>query len=324
MTLSLVVTRAVCNEIAEHIQHLRGVITTAGLTAKPPFYMKMQKVASTPGNEAAYFKPPGQQTKADFKTGASILWLGWVNQRPNPWQITRPLAGITTLPPREARSAYDWNYRQEGSEYIREGSLFTPQRAGRKPAGRAGQETLHRNWLRWTHEAIVVEVVEMAGGIEYVLTFETGQIGLRLRPLSELLNNPFVYIGYVPPAPREPENLPKMLAREALLPASVVAAEEAGTLISFELPSEPEPPVAPAPEPEPDENWLAWQSLTRRERQVVTLICGGKSTAEVAERLGIERNTVKKHLQKAMKKFKVHNRGDLRKLVAEIRAGNRD
>jgi hypothetical protein len=31
----LIVTRAVCNEVAEHIQHLRGLTPPGGLTAKP-------------------------------------------------------------------------------------------------------------------------------------------------------------------------------------------------------------------------------------------------------------------------------------------------
>jgi DNA-binding CsgD family transcriptional regulator len=323
VTLSLVVTRAVCNEIAEHIQHLRGVTPAGGLTAKPAWYMKMQKAsmqaagqAPPQGADLPYFKPPGQQTREDYKPGASILWLGWVNQRPNIWQITRPLEGVHTLPPRDAWTPYAWNYRLEGGEYIREANTAVrSQAAGKKRPGRPGQGQMLKNWLRWTHEAIVVEVAEMAGGVEYVLTFETGQIGLRLRPLKELLNNPYVYIGYVPSIDQEPDNLPKMISPATLLPAGSTAP--AGG-ISFEIPWE-EP--VPAPEPPIEETrWQIWQSLTRREVQVVTLICSRKTIPEIAERLEIKRSTVKKHLQNAMRKFDVHSRDELKQVVADVRS----
>ena len=43
-----------------------------------------------------------------------------------------------------------------------------------------------KEYLRWKHEATVVEVVERIDGQKYVLTFETGQIGVVLRRLSDL------------------------------------------------------------------------------------------------------------------------------------------
>ncbi len=301
MTLALVVTRAVCNEIAEHIQHLRGRSPTGGLTAKPIWYLSEQNAARSkppqaPPVDLPFFKPPGQQKKEDFKPGASILWLGWVYERPNPWQIAHPIEGINTLPPRDTFTSYSWNYRTEGSEFVREAKI---------------SNQLAKNWLRWTHEATVVEVVVMADGLEYVITFETGQIGLRRRALRELLNNAYVYVGYVPPAPLEPENLAKMIARDTLLPAGpAVAARET----AFET---PEVEIA-IPAPEFESKLQIWQSLSKRERQVVTLICSGKSILEIAERLGIERSTVKKHLGAAMRKFGVHSRGELRQVIAKI------
>ncbi len=307
MTLALVVTRAVCNEIAEHIQHLRGRSPTGGLTAKPIWYLSEQNAArqnaarseplQAPPVDLPYFKPPGQQKKEDFKPGASILWLGWVYERPNPWQIARPIEGLNTLPPRDTFSPYSWNYRTEGGEFVREAKV---------------SNQLAKNWLRWTHEATVVEVAEMADGREYVITFETGQIGLRLRSLRELLNNAYVYMGYVPPAPLEPESLSKMIAHDTLLPAgAAVAARER----AFEV---PEVEIA-IPAPEFETKLQIWQTLTKRERQVVTLICGGRSIPEIADRLGIERGTVKKHLQHIMHKFGVHGRLELRQAVAEIK-----
>jgi hypothetical protein len=50
-TKRLNVTSAVCNEVAEHIQHLRGIKPPGGLTAKPAWYLsKKQKV---PKNQIA-------------------------------------------------------------------------------------------------------------------------------------------------------------------------------------------------------------------------------------------------------------------------------
>ena len=58
----------------------------------------------------------------------------------------------------------------------------------------------------------------MADGRDYVLTFETGQIGLNLRPLSRLLNVWDIFVGYVPAAPAEPPQVSEMLDHAKLLP----------------------------------------------------------------------------------------------------------
>lgn len=49
-------------------------------------------------------------------------------------------------------------------------------------------------------------------------------------------------------------------------------------------------------------------SLTGRERQVLQLVAGGRSTAEVAERLHLSRATVKSHLSHALPKLGVQDR----------------
>jgi hypothetical protein len=235
-TLALVVSRAVCNEVSEHIQHLRGVAPAAGLTSKPPWYLRNQ--AAAPGK--VYFKRPGLLT--DFKNGASILFLGWVQRQPNAWQIAHPLTGIDLLPPgarpvkfnkRYVKDADpDWTYRLEGDYYIRFSNVAV-QSAAAQPAANVkakdkkkkekdkppksgpnvglGKATLVREWLRWTHEAIVVEVAEMAGGT-FVLTFETGQIGLNLRPAGRLVNAWDIFVGYVPENPDLPGDLELTLA----------------------------------------------------------------------------------------------------------------
>ena len=123
-TLDLIVTRAVCNEIAEHIQHLRGVVPGAGLTAKPRFYNgKSQKTKklSEGDPQKAYFKYP--RKSEDFRNGASILWMGIVTNQPNPWQIVKSIPGFN----------------------------FATDQGG-------------DGFLRWTHEATVVGVADMLDG----------------------------------------------------------------------------------------------------------------------------------------------------------------
>ncbi len=247
LTLSLIVTRAVCNEIAEHIQHLRGVKPAAGLTAKPTWYMNMMR--KMPGQ--AYLRRP--MSAEDFLPGASILFLGWTSQRPNPWQIALRLPGIELLPEamrpvksvrksiamRKSSSGAatdEWTYRESGNEFVRtmrpyvrtmaplpESKVKQLKKKGKsdQEIRALGREKLVRGdtiteWLRWTHEATVIEVVELSSGA-YVLTFETGKIGLNLRPLARLINAWDVWVGYVPASPIPKEKLAGMLSRKKIL-----------------------------------------------------------------------------------------------------------
>ena len=169
-TLELIVSRAVCNEIAEHIQHLRGLVPPGGLTAKPSWYLGLQK--KDPAQ--TYFRRPS--SLGEMKSGASILFLGWVTQRPNAWQIANPLPGIDLL-----------------------GGTQPPGTPVADPKVEKKVAPVHPTslFLRWTHEATIVDVQEMADGFQ-VLTFETGQIGLNLRPLFRMLNHWDVFVGYTP------------------------------------------------------------------------------------------------------------------------------
>jgi hypothetical protein len=233
-TLDLIVTRAVCNEIAEHIQHLRGRVPFAGLTSKPKWYLKWQEqTKALPANapeKAFLVQAPAE---VHFISGASILWLDWVDREPNAWQVAQPLPGYNIppgsvhIPKGKTATTVEWAFHQVGNTF---------QRTRRKPTirelrqqGRTNQEIeairqemkksggFVKNYLRWTHEAIVVGVEQLLDG-KYVLTFETGQIGLVLRRLSDLAGNPKVFVGYIPPADEEPENLDAMLDPAKILP----------------------------------------------------------------------------------------------------------
>jgi hypothetical protein len=135
--------------------------------------------------------------------------------------------GSVHIPKGKTATTVEWAFHQVGNTF---------QRTRRKPTirelrqqGRTNQEIeairqemkksggFVKNYLRWTHEAIVVGVEQLLDG-KYVLTFETGQIGLVLRRLSDLAGNPKVFVGYIPPADEEPENLDAMLDPAKILP----------------------------------------------------------------------------------------------------------
>jgi hypothetical protein len=163
----LIVARAVCNETAEHIQHIRGHLPPGGLTPKPSWYLNLEKESKMPG--AYYVKPT---SAADYKTGASILWLRFVNSEPNAWQIAKPIAskdGEGLLPeeflgkrPQPKKDAsVPWVYKP--GEVTTRAKTFVDANK---------QKTTQQQWLRWIHEATVAEVAETVDGT-YVYTFET-------------------------------------------------------------------------------------------------------------------------------------------------------
>jgi DNA-binding CsgD family transcriptional regulator len=60
-----------------------------------------------------------------------------------------------------------------------------------------------------------------------------------------------------------------------------------------------------------------WKRLTRREQQVVGLVCLKYSNAEIAERLEISSETVRSHVRSAMRKFKARSKADLLVMLAD-------
>jgi hypothetical protein len=224
----------VCNEVAEHIQHLRGNQPGAGLTSKPKWYINMQSKTEglTKDDPEKCYLVQGAQEK-HFKNGASILWLDWVDRQPNAWQIALPLKGYD-IPPgvslsrRKAASTTEWSVHGVGASYQRTRRKPTIRELRKQGKTEAEIEAIRdemrrhggffRQYLRWTHEATVVDVVEMLDG-KFVLTFETdyGTMGLTRRRLNTLQDYDFVFVGYVPKADQEPDNLDEMLDADALL-----------------------------------------------------------------------------------------------------------
>jgi len=169
-TQEVIVTRAVCNETAEHAQHIRGHLPPGGLTANAARYVKLAG-NKTPGT---YFThPTGAE---DYTQGASIFWLRYVNSQPSEWQVPElaqdskgvgfaPSGSIGSRPqPRTGKNApsapVPWTYM--GGGLTRSRTTLDAQKA----------KVTQNQWLRWIHEATVIEVVDIADGT-YVYTFET-------------------------------------------------------------------------------------------------------------------------------------------------------
>ena len=167
----LIVSRAVCNETAEHAQHMRGQLPPGGLTDNAARYFKLFK-EKAPG--ANFIRPTGQEY---YLQGASIFWLRFVNNEPSQWQIAKAVQdangvgllstgsvgkqekdkGGKNAPP----STQPWQYKM-GDPITR---TRTTLDANKKPVPQT-------QWLRWIHEATVIEVVDSADD-RYVYTLET-------------------------------------------------------------------------------------------------------------------------------------------------------
>lgn len=168
-TQEIIVTHAVCNETAEHSQHIRGHLPPGGLTDNAARYVKLA-AEKTPG--CYFIKPTGAE---HYTQGASIFWLRYVNSEPSVWQIPKPTQdanGVGLAPtitkaqakPKGGKNApppaVPWTYKGGGMTRTR-----TTLDAEKK-------KVTQSQWLRWIHEATTIEVVDTADGT-YVYTFET-------------------------------------------------------------------------------------------------------------------------------------------------------
>lgn len=65
-----------------------------------------------------------------------------------------------------------------------------------------------------------------------------------------------------------------------------------------------------------DKRILTWESLTSRQQEIVAMLCLSYSNPKIARRLGISVNAVKRHVQKILERFGVHDRIGLRQQLA--------
>jgi hypothetical protein len=217
-THELIVSRAVCNETAEHAQHIRGHLPPGGLTPKPKWYLDNEKENKLPG--AYYTKPTSEK---DYTQGASIFWLRFVDKEPSAWQVAKPVAtkdGESLLS--EDLLAKKLKNSSETPWTYKPGDVTTRSRSFTD----ANQKKVNeQQWLRWIHEATVAEVAETAEGT-MVITYETAlpdgdkgtsAVGIFKMPLfwhlsdgtEDAYNRSFV--GYLPEGQVPMEHLKTML-----------------------------------------------------------------------------------------------------------------
>ncbi len=60
-----------------------------------------------------------------------------------------------------------------------------------------------------------------------------------------------------------------------------------------------------------------WKSLSQREQQTVALSCIGYTNVEIAKRMGISPETVKAHMLRAVHKFGVRGKAELREILVD-------
>ena len=228
-TLELIVTRAVCNEVAEHCQHIRGYLPPGGLAARPKWYVTNETENAVPGSY--YVKPTSEK---DYTQGASILWLRFVSaatSNPTQWRVakwieTKQKVGLL---PAEFRTKTGkdggWVYRF-GEVITRAHTTITPDK----------RKIVENQWLRWIHEATVAEVAETADGMT-IITYETAlpgglegssAVGTFKIPLDWLLSDGTEdqynrsFAGYVPERQVPVEYLNKMLDWNKIFKKKVV------------------------------------------------------------------------------------------------------
>ncbi|HSL31825.1 MAG TPA: hypothetical protein VK900_21660 [Anaerolineales bacterium] len=227
----LIVTSSVCNEVAEQILHLRGHSPGGGLTGLVDWYMRMVREEKTQGVSQRYFvfSQPGAEEYC--KIGATILWLRFVHDKPNPWRIAKPLAtkqGDRLIPERyrAKTGAEDWTY------FEGDGVRRTRQRVLDKK-----KKVTDEQWLRWMHAATVAKVAETADG-PVVLTFETAlpyddpsvsAVGVFKHSLQNLMydggeENYFgAFLAYVPEVEMPVRDLEEMLDWNKILRRQVMS-----------------------------------------------------------------------------------------------------
>jgi hypothetical protein len=157
------VSRAVCNEVAEHILHLRGHSGPAGLASAADWYIhagELGKDMDESDRERPYFVKP--KSIEDYRSGAAILWLKYRKDPPPQWNIVKPFVttrGETILPAHYLNGG-NWTYKEKGLYRFR------------TAPNEKGMMIRTEQYLFWVHIATVAEVGETADG-KVALTYET-------------------------------------------------------------------------------------------------------------------------------------------------------
>jgi hypothetical protein len=157
------VSRAVCNEVAEHILHLRGHSGPAGLASAADWYVHAGEAGSKMSDsepDKPYFVMP--KTIEDYRAGAAILWLKYRKDPPPQWNVVKPFTtarGEVIVPPKYLNGGR-WTYKEQGN--------FRTRTAPNDK----GFSVQVSQYLFWIHIATVAEVADTPDGM-VVITYET-------------------------------------------------------------------------------------------------------------------------------------------------------
>ena len=226
----LIVTSSVCNEVAEQIQHLRGHTPSGGLTGIVDWYMRAVSEDKVPGEPRPFFSFVKEGAESYYREGASILWLRFVHELPNPWRVAKPLSvnGDRLIPEKYRRQK-----GKDGEWTYFESDVITRRRT------RVVEKRTYRDqqWLRWMHAATVAKVAETADG-PVVLTFETAlpyddptvsAVGIFKHDLSNLMwdggedNYNGSFIAYLPQGQIPARDFEEMLDWNKILRRQVMS-----------------------------------------------------------------------------------------------------
>ena len=195
----IVATAVVCNQLAEHAQHLHGKKLAQGIPAAVNWYQaRAAEAAAKPvtGSDRAFFIRP---TKAqDFVTGSGLFWAHFESKKEKAkGNMAHRLQGIDFLT--EGKKVIVDGLEENGWTYhvAANGDITRT-----KGEGAAAQ----LQWFAWQHEATVVDRTEGK-----IITFETS-FGARihtwtLRSLVDPMSEPWlrdkhedtnVFVGFAP------------------------------------------------------------------------------------------------------------------------------
>ncbi|MFN2237678.1 MAG: hypothetical protein ACK2U1_25890, partial [Anaerolineales bacterium] len=173
-TLDPVVTRAVCNEISEHILHLRWLTPAGGLNFKVDWYRhRAKQTEALPANHPRKVIFKRATSVADFQPGASIFWLTWYPQAPNSANVAYAIADFNFLPDGISMNgglkkknlkgkggrvdAKGWRYGFEGNRYIRTRKLYDQEIQTQLEAQKRELQRQHTRQINTTRNLLAAE-----------------------------------------------------------------------------------------------------------------------------------------------------------------------
>lgn len=226
---ALLHSQLVCNEVSEYLQAARGIAIKPGLRSQVEWYERMSKIS---GFQSRLKQAPA---KTDFQPGTSIFFMKWDDEGSSKMTEKRvvkyaPHLKFTT-PGGKIINPHQSHYELEKGGWTYHVSDFKGQKAYLRtvlpPVSTEGgieitdmatdpntDPHVRKQWLRWHHVTTVVEVPEK--GSDRVIVFDTGNIGIKERSLKKLVKNPYIFVGYTPPAATLPGVIKRLNYQEIL------------------------------------------------------------------------------------------------------------